>query len=67
LGRKNAESGQPRTRQEAGKGIGMRNAALVGVADGALVVWDERDHNIGELVRSLERRIPDDVLVLPPC
>jgi uncharacterized phage-like protein YoqJ len=57
---------QPRTRQEAGKGIGMRNAALVGAANGALVVWDERDRNIGELVSSLERHIPDDVLVLPP-
>jgi hypothetical protein len=58
---------EPRTRQEAGKGIGMRNTALVAAAHGALVVWDEQDRNIGELVRSLEKRVPDDVIVVAPA
>jgi uncharacterized phage-like protein YoqJ len=57
---------EPKTRQEAGRGIGIRNATLVGAAHGALVVWDERDRNVGDLVRSLEKRIPDDIIVLAP-
>ena len=57
---------EPRTRQEAGKAIGTRNTALVAVAEGALVVWDENDRNVGDLIRSLEKRIPDDFIVLVP-
>ncbi len=57
---------EPKTRQEAGKGIGTRTTAMVGAADGALVVWDEKDRTIAELVRSLEKRIPDDVILLTP-
>lgn len=57
---------EPRTRQEAGKAVGMRNTALVGAAEGALVVWDEKDRTVGDLVRSLEKRIPDEVIVLAP-
>jgi ribonuclease HI len=57
---------EPKTPQEAGKGIGMRNTALISAADGALVVWDGSERNIGDLVRFLERRIPDDVIVVAP-
>lgn len=56
----------PRTPQEAGKGIGIRNTALVAATHGGLVVWDEKDRTIGELVRGLERRVSDDVWILPP-
>jgi ribonuclease HI len=56
----------PRSRQEAGKALGVRNTALVAAAHGALVVWDQKDRNLGDLVRSLESRIPDDVIILAP-
>jgi ribonuclease HI/uncharacterized phage-like protein YoqJ len=60
-------SKQPASRQEAGMAIGRRNDWLVSRANGALVVWDSKDTTIGQTVKALERRIPDDVwIVWPP-
>lgn len=45
---------------------GKRDRSLIAAAHGALVVWDEQDHRIGEQIAALERRIADDVWVIPP-
>ena len=57
---------KPDSKQAAGMAIGKRNAWLAAHADAALVVWDGTDRAIRDDVRALERRIPDDVWVVPP-
>jgi ribonuclease HI len=54
----------PRSKQEAGKAMGIRDNALVAIADGALVVWDGTDRQLAGVVNSLEKRIPDDVWIV---
>jgi hypothetical protein len=46
--------------------IGKRDSWLIEHADAALVVWDGTDRAIRDNVRALERRIPDDVWIIPP-
>jgi ribonuclease HI len=57
---------KPATRQAAGQAIRRRDAWLIGQADSAIVVWDGKDRSLGEEVRALEKRLPDDVWVVPP-
>jgi len=57
---------KPPSKQAAGMALGARNDWLVATADGAIVVWDRRDANIDRYVRDLERRVPDDVLIVEP-
>ncbi len=57
---------KPRTKQAAGIAIGRRDDWLAAQADGALVVWDGTDRALGASVKALERRVPDDVWIVPP-
>jgi len=57
---------KPTSKQAAGIAIGRRNDWLVTRANGALVVWDGKDRALGDAVKALERRIPDEVWVIPP-
>jgi len=57
---------KPATKQAAGQAIRRRDAWLIGQANSAVVVWDGKDRTIGDAVRALERRLPDDVWVVPP-
>jgi len=57
---------QPRSKQEAGMAAGKRDRALIAATHGALVVWDWQDRRLGEQIAALERRIADDVWVIPP-
>jgi len=57
---------KPATKQAAGQAIGRRDAWLIGQADSAVVVWDGKDRVLGDSVKALERRLPDDVWVVPP-
>jgi uncharacterized phage-like protein YoqJ len=59
-------SDEPASKQAAGAAIGRRNDWLIATADGAVVVWDGHDRALGEAVRALERRLPDDVWVITP-
>lgn len=56
----------PTSRQAAGLAIGKRDDWLLGQADGALVVWDGADRALGRVVQALERRVPDEVWLIPP-
>lgn len=56
----------PASKQAAGAAIGRRNGWLVAHADAALVVWDGTDRVLRDEVRSLERKLPDDVWVIDP-
>ena len=58
---------RPATKQAAGIALARRNDWLVAQADGALVVWDGRERGIGATVRALEKRLPDDVWIIPPA
>jgi ribonuclease HI/uncharacterized phage-like protein YoqJ len=57
---------QPRSKQDAGMAAARRNQALIAAAHGALVVWDGQDRRLGEDIAVLERRITDDVWIIPP-
>jgi ribonuclease HI len=57
---------RPASKQAAGMAIGRRDEWLLAQADGALVVWDGQDPVLGRAVQALERRVPDDVWVVPP-
>jgi ribonuclease HI len=57
---------KPATKQAAGQAIHRRDAWLVGQADSAIVVWDGKDRTIGDSVKALEQRLPDDVWVVEP-
>jgi ribonuclease HI len=59
-------SERPSSKQAAGMAIGRRDEWLLAQADGALVVWDGKDPLVGRTVQALERRVPDDVWVVPP-
>ena len=56
----------PTSRQAAGMAIGRRDDWLLRQADGAIVVWDGKQRGLGEAVRSLERRVPDELWIIPP-
>jgi ribonuclease HI len=56
----------PTSKQAAGMAIGKRNAWLAAHAHAALAVWDGRDRALREDVRAYERRIPDDLWIVPP-
>jgi RNase H len=55
----------PKSKQSAGIAAANRDRALLAAADGALIVWDGKDRQIGEHTAALERRIPD-VWIIPP-
>ena len=57
---------KPPSKQAAGIAIARRNDWLTARASGALIVWDGKDRALGDAVRALEQRIPDDVWVIPP-
>jgi ribonuclease HI len=57
---------KPTSKQAAGMALGRRDDWLRTHANGALAVWDGRDRTIGSTVKALERRIPDDVWIVPP-
>ena len=57
---------QPRSKQDAGMAAARRDQALIAAAHGALVVWDSQDRRLGKDIAALERRITDDVWILPP-
>jgi ribonuclease HI/uncharacterized phage-like protein YoqJ len=56
----------PASKQAAGIAIGKRNSWLVNHAHAAIAVWDGRDRALRDDVRALEKRIPDDVWIVPP-
>jgi uncharacterized phage-like protein YoqJ len=56
----------PASKQAAGIAIGKRNAWLLNHAHAAIAVWDGQDRSLRDEVRALERRIPDDVWIVPP-
>jgi ribonuclease HI len=56
----------PATKREAGMAIGRRNRWLTDQAHTALVVWDGQDRSLAAEVATLERRLPDEVWVIPP-
>jgi ribonuclease HI len=58
---------KPTSKQAAGMALGRRDDWLRKHSSGALVVWDGRDRTIGSSVKALERRIPDDVWIVPPA
>jgi ribonuclease HI/uncharacterized phage-like protein YoqJ len=57
---------KPTSTQVAARVIARRNDWLVAQADCALVVWDGKDRALGTRVKALEKRIPDDVWIIPP-
>ncbi|MGH3491234.1 MAG: ribonuclease H family protein [Actinopolymorphaceae bacterium] len=57
---------KPTSTQSAARVIARRNDWLVDQADCALVVWDGKDRALGTRVRALEKRLPDDVWIIPP-
>jgi len=57
---------EPMSKERAGMAVRRRNSWLVSLADGALVVWDSTDRALAADVHALERRIPDDVIIIPP-
>jgi ribonuclease HI/uncharacterized phage-like protein YoqJ len=57
---------KPTSTQVAARVIARRNDWLAAQADCALVVWDGKDRALGTRVRALEKRIPDDVWIIPP-
>jgi ribonuclease HI len=57
---------KPTSKQAAGIAIARRNDWLITRASGALAVWDGKDRPLGDAVKALERRIPDEVWVIPP-
>jgi len=57
----------PASKQAAGAAIGKRNSWLTAHADAALVVWDGSERTVRDEVKALERRIPDDVWIIPPA
>jgi ribonuclease HI/uncharacterized phage-like protein YoqJ len=59
-------SKEPSTPPEAGKAIGRRRDWMIAHANGAIIVWNGQDRTIGDVTRALERRIPDDVWIIPP-
>jgi ribonuclease HI/uncharacterized phage-like protein YoqJ len=57
----------PTSKQGAGIAIGRRNDWLIANANAALVVYDGKsDRSVGTTIKTLERRIPDDVWVVAP-
>ncbi len=54
----------PDTPQRAGQAMDRRNAWLRQIADEAVIVWDRQDRRIGDIVRSFEREMPDDVWII---
>jgi ribonuclease HI/uncharacterized phage-like protein YoqJ len=56
----------PASRQAAGMAIGKRNSWLVNHAHAAIAVWDGEDRTLRDEVRALEKRVPDDVWIIPP-
>ncbi|MDQ1521804.1 MAG: ribonuclease [Actinomycetota bacterium] len=58
---------RPSSKQAAGMALGRRDDWLRTHANGALVVWDGKDRTIATTVKALERRIPDDVWIVPPA
>jgi hypothetical protein len=56
----------PATKQAAGMAIGRRTAWRVSHAHAALAVWDGQDRSLRDEVRALEKRIPEDVWIVPP-
>jgi hypothetical protein len=58
---------RPRSKQDAGMAAARRDQALIAAAHGALVVWDGQDRRLGEDIAALERRITDDVWIIPPA
>lgn len=59
-------SKQPGSKQQAGMAAAGRDRSLLAAAHGALAVWDGKDRLLGDDIAVLERRIPDDVWVIPP-
>jgi uncharacterized phage-like protein YoqJ len=55
---------QPRSRQAAGMALARRDAWLARQADGAVLVWDGEDDNVGRLVRTFEDHLGDEGFVL---
>jgi uncharacterized phage-like protein YoqJ len=61
------ESRAPATKQLAGAALARRDAWLAKQVDGAVVVWDHDDDEVGRLVRSLEDHLgPEHVLLVQP-
>ncbi len=58
---------KPMSKQAAGIAIGRRDDWLVARADGAIVVWDGHDRALGDTVKALEHRIPDEVWIVTPA
>lgn len=56
----------PTSKAAAGMAMGRRDNWLIANAAAALVVWNGKDRAIGETVRALERRLPDEVWIVPP-
>ena len=59
-------SKQPASKHEAATAAATRDQALIGIADGALVVWDGNDRDLRDAIGALEQRIPDDVWIIKP-
>ena len=59
-------SKQPASKHEAATAAATRDQALIGIADGALVVWDGNDRDLRDAIVALEQRIPDDVWIIKP-
>lgn len=57
---------KPASKAAAGMAMGRRDDWLIANAAAALVVWNGKDRAIGETVRALERRLPDEVWIVPP-
>jgi uncharacterized phage-like protein YoqJ len=61
------ETKAPATKQLAGRALARRDAWLAKQVDGAVVVWDQEDDDVGRLVRSLEDHLgPEQVLLVHP-
>lgn len=60
------EHDKPTSAQAAARTLSRRTDWLVRHADCALVVWDGKERALGDRVRALEKRIPDDVWILAP-
>jgi hypothetical protein len=56
----------PRTRQEARMATAAVNTTPVAAADGALVVWNGVDNDLGATVAMVERQGPDEIWVIRP-
>jgi len=48
------------------KAMARRDSWLIGIADQAVLVWDEQDNRLDRLFQDLEKALGDDLLVIRP-